>query len=177
MTTLKEGRVVTGMFRDRESAERAYNSAIDRGYTKDDVTVLMSDDTREKYFSDKNVMVEADPGNKAVKGSGVGGGIGAGLGALVLGILAAGAAPVVLPGLLVIGPLAGALIGAGAGGVTGGIIGGLVGAGIPEDRAKVYETGIQAGGIVLGINPHKEDDVKYFEDDWKKYHAETIRRS
>ena len=45
-------RVLTGMFRDRESAERAYGSVTSRGYTNDDVDVMMSDDTRSKYFSD-----------------------------------------------------------------------------------------------------------------------------
>ena len=37
-----QNRVLTGMFRDRDSAERAYNSAMSRGYTKDDVNLLMS---------------------------------------------------------------------------------------------------------------------------------------
>ena len=34
--------VVTGMFRDRESAERAYQSLAARGYGRDDVNVIMS---------------------------------------------------------------------------------------------------------------------------------------
>gem|GEM_PF-6176022 len=38
----------TGMFRDRNSAEQAYNSLSSRGYTKDDVNLLMSDETRKK---------------------------------------------------------------------------------------------------------------------------------
>ena len=45
-------RVLTGMFRDRDSAEKAYNSAISRGYSKDDVNLLMSDQTRDTYFAD-----------------------------------------------------------------------------------------------------------------------------
>ena len=52
-TASREGRsrMVTGMFRDRESAERAYQSMEDRGYSKDDVNLMMSDDTRKKHFS------------------------------------------------------------------------------------------------------------------------------
>ena len=50
--TSNSNRMMTGMFRDRESAERAYGSLSERGYGKDDVNLMMSDDTRNKYFSD-----------------------------------------------------------------------------------------------------------------------------
>ena len=43
-------RMVTGLFRDRESAERAYGSVTTRGYSNDDVNLLMSDDTRKKHL-------------------------------------------------------------------------------------------------------------------------------
>jgi len=41
---MKHSRLMTGMFRDRDSAERAYESLRSRGYTRDDVTLLMSED-------------------------------------------------------------------------------------------------------------------------------------
>ena len=43
--------MVTGLFRDRDSAERAYNSVTTRGYSNDDVNLLMSDETRNKHFA------------------------------------------------------------------------------------------------------------------------------
>ena len=43
--------LVTGLFRDRDSAERAYQSISDRGYTRDDVNLVMSDDTRKRHFA------------------------------------------------------------------------------------------------------------------------------
>ena len=98
-----------------------------------------------------------------------------GLGALITAIVAAGA-PITIPGLLIAGPLAGALVGAGAGGVTGGVIGALVGAGIPEDRAKVYEKGINEGGIVMGVNPRTDDDAGYIEQEWRRHKGEEIYR-
>ena len=36
--TSKGSPLLTGMFRDRDSAERAYSCVTQRGYTKDDVT-------------------------------------------------------------------------------------------------------------------------------------------
>ena len=48
----RENRMMTGLFKDRESAEGAYRSLNSRGYGKDDVNLMMSDDTRKKYFTD-----------------------------------------------------------------------------------------------------------------------------
>mgnify|MGYP003381339126 CR=1 FL=1 len=47
-------------------------------------------------------------------------------------------------GIVLAGPIAAGLAGAGAGGITGGLIGALIGSGIPEERAKVYESGVKA---------------------------------
>lgn len=78
------------------------------------------------------------------------------------------AATVAIPGvgLIVAGPIAAALAGAGAGAVTGGVIGALVGAGIPEERVKVYESGLKEGGIVMGVKPRTPEDQAYFEREW-----------
>src|SRR5204863_6916435 len=48
----KRNTMVTGMFRDRDSAERAYQSATGRGYGTQDINLAMSEDTRKKYFAD-----------------------------------------------------------------------------------------------------------------------------
>jgi hypothetical protein len=42
--------MMTGLFRTRDSAERAYDAAIRCGYTKDDVGVLMSEEARNPSF-------------------------------------------------------------------------------------------------------------------------------
>lgn len=165
--------VLTGMFRDREGAERAYKSAIDRGYTKDDINVLMSDKTRDTHFADGDTEL----GSKALEGAGAGSAIGGTLGAIIAGIAAIGTS-IVLPGLglIVAGPLAAALAGAGAGGLTGGLVGALIGSGIPEDRAREYEEGIKGGGIVMGVNPRTEEDAAYFENEWRNYKGEKVYR-
>jgi hypothetical protein len=174
MAKAKESsRMVTGLFRDRESAENAYRTIHTRGYDKDDVNLLMSEDTRNKYFKDKD---ESELGNKALEGAGAGAAIGGTLGAIVAALLAVGT--VVLPGvgLLVSGPIAAALAGAGAGGAAGGLIGALIGAGIPEDRAKMYDQGIREGGIVMGVNPRSDEDAEYFEREWRNHRGEEVYR-
>jgi hypothetical protein len=166
--------MVTGMFRDRESAERAYQSVTNRGYNKDDVNLVMSDDTRKKHFSDN--VSNTELGNKALEGAGAGSAIGGTVGAILAVIAAAGT--LAIPGLNIVaaGPIVAALTGAGAGGLAGGLIGALVGWGIPEERAKVYESGIKEGGIVMGVNPQTDEDAEYFEREWKNNRGEQIYR-
>lgn len=168
-------RFVTGMFEDRDSAERAYSSLRTRGYNDDDLNLVMSDDARKHHFG--NTHVETELGNKAIEGAGTGGAIGTTLGAIA-GAIAAIGTNLVLPGvgLVVAGPIAGALAGAGAGAATGGLIGTLVGAGIPEERAKVYEDGVKKGHIVMGVRSKTDDDADYFENEWRSYNGREIHR-
>ncbi|MGQ0766866.1 MAG: hypothetical protein ACT4OZ_14555 [Gemmatimonadota bacterium] len=175
MTARKSG-MLTGTFRDRESAENAYNALTNRGYTEKEVNVLMSDDTRKQHFTRDNDVVDTDLGNKAAAGGLTGATIGGAAGAIV-GVLAA-AGTLALPGLglVIAGPLAAGLAGLGAGGAAGGLIGGLVGAGIPEDRAKVYEKDIRDGGIVMGVKPRSDDDAAYVEREWTTHRGENIHR-
>src|SRR5215207_10277353 len=105
----RETGILSGMFTDKESSESAYRSLRDRGYADDDINVVMSDETRDKYWGD-NDTTDSELGNKALEGTGVGGMVGATLGAIIGGIAAIGT-NVVLPGLglVVAGPIAAAL--------------------------------------------------------------------
>ena len=92
----RESRMMTGLFRDRESAEGAYRSLSSRGYGQDDVNLLMSDETRKKYFSDDDNDTEL--GTKAWEGAGKGAAIGGGVGATLAAIAAVGTT-LALPGV------------------------------------------------------------------------------
>jgi hypothetical protein len=158
----------TELFYDKDTAEKAYQEAIDQGYSDKDISVLMSEDSRKKYYD--SVLVEKVPGNDAVEGAGVGGMIGAAVGG-TLGALAALGTSLVIPGLglIIAGPIAAGLAGAGAGGLSGGLIGALVGWGIPEDKARIYEDGIKSGGIVLAVDDKRPDST--LGSKWQKYRA------
>jgi len=166
--------MMTGLFRDRESAERAYECVTTRGYTNKDVSVLMSNDTRTRCFP-RDEAVKTELGTKAAEGAGVGAVTGAGIGALLVGLAAAGIA---VPGLPIIaaGPLAAAFAGGGAGGAVGAALGALVGYGIPEERVKLYERGINEGGIVMGVAPRSDADADYIERGWTGARVEQVHR-
>src|SRR5216683_6252658 len=80
----KANRPLSGLFRDRESAERAYHSLRERGYTKDDVNLLMSEETRRKHFSDSEL------GTEALEGAAVGAAVGGVMGATLAAVAAIG---------------------------------------------------------------------------------------
>lgn len=166
--------MLTGMFSDREGTENAYHTLHERGYDRDDINLLMSEDTRKRHFADDD---HSDLGTKAAEGAGTGSAIGGTIGAIA-GVVAAIGTSLVIPGLglVIAGPIAAGLAGAGAGGVTGGIVGALIGAGIPEDRAKQYESGIKSGKIVMGVHPKNDEDARHFESEWRKHRAENIIR-
>lgn len=165
--------MLTGMFRDKESTENAYTALQEKGYKKDDINLVMSDDTRKNHFSGE--VIDTEIGTKAAEGAGKGSAIGGTVGAIA-GVIAAIGTSIVIPGLglVIAGPIAAGLAGAGAGGITGGVVGALVGSGIPEARAKLYESGIKEGNIVMGVKPRNDEDAKYLEDNWRSNKAEEI---
>src|SRR2546425_9190372 len=99
---------VTGLFKTRTAAEAAVDAIIKRGYTRDDISVLMSDSTRDKEFAVQTRSHAAD-------GLGIGGAVGGTVGAVLFAIVAAGTSIAISGlGLFVVGPLAAAPAGAGA---------------------------------------------------------------
>jgi hypothetical protein len=172
--TTKRDRLLTGLFRDRDSAERAYSSLRARGYSENDINVMMSDDTRKRYFSTSERKTEL--GTKAAEGAGVGGAIGGTVGAIAAAVAAVGTS-LAIPGLglVIAGPIAAALAGAGAGGAAGGLVGALIGLGIPEERVREYERGLKDGGIVMGVTPRSDTDAEEFQREWRtNYRGEQI---
>lgn len=167
---MADTRLVTGLFRDRQDAERAWRAAGERGYGAEDVNLVMSDETRQHF----NDMPATELGNKAAEGAGIGGAIGGTLGAIAA--LAALGTSIALPGLglVIAGPVAAALVGAGAGAATGGLVGALIGWGIPEERVKQYESGIKEGGILMAVQPRSDEDARWFQEHWQQSRGTLI---
>lgn len=166
---------LTALFPNRDSAERAYQGVVERGYGPGDIDVVMSDETRRQHFSARSPQTEL--GTKAAEGAGIGAGVGGAVGAIAAAVAAAGTS-LVLPGLglVVAGPLAAAFAGAGAGGAAGGLVGALIGWNIPEERVKAYESGIRDGGILMGVRPRSETDASELARHWEQAGSEPARR-
>ena len=166
--------LVTGLFKDQNSAESAYKSLSASGYKTNEIDVVMSEETRKKYYG-KDATLETEVGNKAAEGAAIGGVVGSTAGAIAAAFAAVGTS-LAVPGLglVIAGPIAAAIAGAGAGGVTAGIVGALIGWGIPEDRLKEYEQGINDGGILIGVKAKSDEDSHRFENDWKNQNGHQV---
>ena len=169
--------LVTGIYHSPEHAQRAYDDLTSRhGYKANEISVMMSEDSRKRHFGNVKPGTELEHGSKAAEGAGKGGGIGAGIGAAIGAIMAIGTS-LVIPGLgiVVAGPIAAALAGAGAGGVTGGLIGAMVGAGIPKHRAEEYERGMKDGGIVIGTRARDAQHATDLQRDYEGWGATNVK--
>jgi hypothetical protein len=142
---------VSASFFDRAATERAVDDLIDAGIARDEINIVMSNATRDRYF-DGAANVH---GANVAKGAAGGGAIGGSLGAIAGGFLLGSAAVVATGGVavpfLIAGPIAGALAGGGAGAAVGSIIGALVGAGVPDHEARAMERDVNDGGIVVAV--------------------------
>jgi hypothetical protein len=180
-STLSPGpaRMVTGLFTSKENAERGYRSATRLGYENSDIDVLMSEATRNRYFSpghDTQTDLSSDSTNDTAKfadelGGPAGGTIGT-IAPAVAGVSTLLLVPVL--GVLAAGPIAAALTAAGAVGLAGALIGALTKWGIPERRVEEYEQGIRAGGILMGVRPRSDEDASNLVREWQASGGELV---
>src|ERR1700675_207503 len=124
--------MVTGLFKDGQSAQLGYQVVSQRGYDTADINVVMSDDTRKRYFSGDR-QIDTELGSKA-EGGELGGPIGGTIGTIIPIIVAAGLLAIPGLGWVAAGPVAVALAAAGATGVAFGLMAAVSDWGIPEER-------------------------------------------
>lgn len=150
-------RTVIGVFDDEPYAEEAIAELQKRGFSPEDLSVIMKDRT-----IDAGTEMRKDVGGGVAKGTTSGiatGAVVGGIAGLLVGIGA-----FAIPGVgafLVGGPLAAALgltgaaastvTGAATGAVAGGLIGALMGLGLTKEEAAAYEERIKAGALLMAV--------------------------
>lgn len=145
---------VAGIFDNNMTADRAVAALLDEGFEKDDISMIMSDRTRDKLFSSTD-----DEANRVAKGGIIGATFGGALGALAAGLTTVGV--IMLPGgsLLAVGPIIAALSGAGAGGAIGGLSGALISAGFAATDANRYEEEVNNGKAVVIVHVSNNEEA------------------
>ena len=169
-----ESNTVTGLFNDRDSAERAYQSASERGYDKSDVNLVMSDETRKKHFTSVGGR-ETELGNKAAEGAGIGGAVG-------------GTSRCYRRRCRGCQHIAGNSRARSryrrsdrgcAGGCQCRRRDGWTRRradrlGYSEERVKHYEEGIKRGGILMGVRARSAEDARHLEQQWTNARGEHV---
>ena len=106
--------MVTALFNDAAGVERAYEAALSRGYSRDDINLVLSEETRRRHFT--AAQVDSELADKAAESTEkkppaaakLGGPVG-GTAATIAPALAAIGSAALLPGLILAGPIAVAL--------------------------------------------------------------------
>jgi hypothetical protein len=133
---------------------QAVSRLLAAGFTKDQITVICSDDTKERYFREFEHQEKAGANTPAAAATG--GAIGATLGSIATGAvgLAIGGVP-----LLVAGG-----IGLMAGAVWGGFIGAMMTRGVEKEAANFYDQEVQAGKLLVTVEQTHSDAHPSLED-------------
>ncbi|WP_437685465.1 hypothetical protein [Sorangium sp. So ce176] len=152
-----KAKVVTGLLQTRADAERAVERIMSCGYRRDAISVVMGHAALGQHVESGTSAKAADTAM-------------GGAGAAVVTFAALGTSAA-FPGLGLVaaGPIEAALAGAGS------AAGALVAAGIPEHRARVYETGLQQGAILVGVHAQSQRDAEILEMILEYAGAENVR--
>lgn len=177
---------VIGAFDAPDGANQAYQAVLDLGYDHNEVTVVMSEETRQRFIMPSPITdptiaadvethddVEKENSQETVESKKVLGGAGAmsavgAIGGALAGLTLNAVAPGV--GLLIAGPLAG--LGAGFGALIGGIYG------VPsvelDNREKIeqFEEEVKAGKVIIHVVPRTIEDAELIRSAWRRIESE-----
>jgi len=169
--------LIVGLFRHHDNMGKAFNAALQLGYKKDELSILMSKETKQKHgYARKHpepLVVE-----EALDGAGVGGSLGVTMGAITGALMAVGIFAVISGiGITISGPIAVCLSGALAGGIAGGLVGALINIGISAKHAERFKSELKNGAILVILPLHSENDYKKLERAWLQYGGIVLRQS
>jgi len=147
-------KAVIGIVETQARAETIVQDLQAAGFRSADISVLFPDTNGTKAFAHEQ-HTKAPLG--AAAGASAGGILGGTLGVL------AGVGALAIPGLgpfIAAGPIMAGLSGIAAGATVGGFTGALVGMGVPEFEAKMYETQLKAGNILISVHTDDGNEKK-----------------
>jgi len=139
-----------GVFAAVDEAEDAVRRLLDAGFTTEEITVICSDDNKERYF---RAFEHQEPaGTFTTKAVLTGGAIGALLGGIpVLGLAVATGSVV----LWVAGPAVASALG-----VAGGLVGAMSTRGLEKEIANYYQQAVVEGFILVAVEPHQPNHAQ-----------------
>ncbi|WP_159473823.1 hypothetical protein [Dyadobacter sp. 3J3] len=165
---------VTGIFLTIADADGAYEALLDKGYTRENISVVMSEVTHKGHFL--KIEDESVETSHTLEDAGRGALLGGTAGAIVSAIAAIGS-NLALPGfgLVLMGPLLAGLTGAAAGSIAGGTIGAIIGTtGYPDEHKEYYENSIQEGGVMISVSPKNALDKVEIMEAFEKNNGQRI---
>jgi hypothetical protein len=139
-----------GVFTDIDAARQAVLGLLEAGFSKEQINVVCSDETKERYFQEFEHQEPA--GTYTPTATIVGGTIGAALGGLA--VVASAAATGSLA-LWAAGPIT-----AWAGGVAGGLVGAMMTRGLEKEIADFYQQAVVSGQILVAAEDNRPNNER-----------------
>jgi len=141
---LKNAALEVGVFDSVDDARRAVLGLMDAGFSREQITVVCSDETKERYFAE---FEHQDPAGTYTPRAAIAGGT---IGALVGGLaVVASAMATGSLALWAAGPIS-----AWAGGVAGGLVGAMMTRGVEKELANYYQQAVIEGRILVAAENH-----------------------
>ena len=143
---VQSAKTVIALFEFETEANRAADELVENGFTREQIGIVAGHGlSRPEEHVDATEDVEGKTMGALGKGIAYGGGLGA---------VAGGLATLLIPGvgpLIIGGALATTLMGAGLGASVGGVMATLMQAGVDESDARLFESALRHGGVVLTL--------------------------
>ncbi|HEX4412871.1 MAG TPA: hypothetical protein VH107_04530 [Lacipirellulaceae bacterium] len=140
-----------GVFNSIDAARKAVHDLLTTGFSTKDITVLCSDETKERYFSE---FEHQEPAGTFTPTASIAGGT---IGAIVGGLAVVGSA--IATGSVALwaaGPIS-----AWAGGVAGGLVGAMMTRGVEKELANFYQQAVMDGQILVAAEDHSGGSAKH----------------
>jgi len=160
-------KAVIGIVENELQAVQIIEDLHNAGFTAEDISLLAPDTGAHPIGTEKSTKAPEGATTGAVTGGVLGG---------VVGMLA-GIGSIAIPGLgafVAAGPIMAALGGAAAGATAGGVTGALVGFGIPEYEAKLYESRMGAGNLLISVHTDDSDQRSAAKDIFERHNARGV---
>jgi hypothetical protein len=139
-----------GIFDDIDAARQAVHGLLAAGFSKEQINVVCSDETKERYFREFEHQEPA--GTFTPKAAIAGGTIGAVLGGLAVVVSAAATGSLAL---WAAGPIT-----AWAGGIAGGLVGAMMTRGVEKEIADFYQQAVVGGRILVAAEDHRPNSQR-----------------
>lgn len=159
-------KVVIGIFDSYANASDALEGLKNSGFAIDQMSLLGTDSDEMRGVVSHVVDTEKPDkliGNLSIAGA---------IGGLLIGL-----ASVAIPGtgaLVLAGPLLGAVSGAAAGGALGAIAGALAHFDVPETEAKIYQTHLTAGKVLVAVHVDNPEERSKAQDVFDQFGANEV---
>lgn len=160
--------LISGLFRNFITAEKAYQEALECGYTQSEINIFMLDYVKKDYINEARKFCSLEqPYIDDTSGQTLNG---------IHTALTVLDNQLFIPnlGLIVIGPLAKYLRKHRE--TNDNMLETLNTSGVSEPDAIKYQRGLLIGGIVIGVNPYsKKHDYNKLKHDWKRLDVHSLK--